>query len=42
MGVLTKTAAATLGGIRWLLLAAATGCTVLAEYAKGGAERLRR
>jgi hypothetical protein len=42
MGSLTKIAAATLDGTRWLLLAVATGCTALAEYAKSSAERLRR
>jgi hypothetical protein len=42
MGILTKIAAATLGGLNWLLLAVATGCAALAEYTKDGAERLRR
>lgn len=42
MGILTKIAAAVLDGTRWLLLAVAAGCTVLAEYTKSGAERLRR
>ena len=31
-----------LDGLNWLLLAVATGCTALAEYAKSSAERLRR
>lgn len=31
-----------LDGANWLLLAAATGCTVAAATAKDGAERLRR
>ena len=42
MGILTKIAAASLGGLNWLLLAVATGCTVLAAQAKRTAERLRR
>jgi len=42
MGILTKITAAVLDGIRWLLLAVATGCTALADLAKDAAERLRR
>ena len=42
MGPLTKIAAAALDGTRWLPLPVATGCAVLAVYAKDGAERLRR
>ena len=42
MGALTGIAVGALGGIRWLLLAVATGCAALAEYTKDGAERLRR
>ena len=42
MGILTKITAATLGGIRWLLLAVATLANYLADLAKDAAERLRR
>ncbi len=42
MGTLKKLAATILDGANWLLLAAATGCTVAAATAKDGAERLRR
>jgi hypothetical protein len=42
MGVLTKTAAATLGGIRWLLLAVGTAAVTLAAEAKDTADWLRR
>ena len=40
MGILTKITAATLGGIRWLLLA--VGAVTLAAQARRAAERLRR
>ena len=42
MGALTRIAAATLGGIRWLLLAVASGASWLADVVKDAADRLQR
>ena len=42
MNALTRIAAGALGGIRWLLLAAASAAVYLADVAKKAADRLRR
>ena len=42
MNALTRIAVGALGGIRWLLLALASGAVWLAAEAKRTAERLRR
>ena len=42
MGALTRIAAGALGGIRWVLLALASGAVWLAAEAKRAADRLRR
>ena len=42
MGALASIAAVALDGIRWVLLAIASGMVILGELLKDAAERLRR